>query len=152
MGNTLSIYELYAYVLKLFNISVVDYYKSNHFIILHSQPINEEVNYTMNAVNISFTESSINGGKKSQIKVDNESNRSIKNNSNRTKSEICQNSVLKLISTPTSIDDEYKSNFSSNNNAVYNYLECLDSITHRKFILDIYFYDFCHKLWKNNFL
>jgi hypothetical protein len=41
----LSIYEAYAYVLRLFNIHPIDYYLHNHFVILHLQKNNQAVNY-----------------------------------------------------------------------------------------------------------
>ena len=45
LGNSLSAYELYAYLLSIFSIQPIDYYLDNHFVILHLQKDNKEVNY-----------------------------------------------------------------------------------------------------------
>ncbi len=45
LDNKLTIYEVYSYVLRLFNIHPIDYYINNHFVILHLQKNNQEVNY-----------------------------------------------------------------------------------------------------------
>lgn len=151
LGNTLSIYELYAFILKLFNINAIDYYKSNHFVILHTQLGSEEVNYTVTDTRAT---------RPSSQALKSSSSSSLLSMRNNSKMEFCQNSVLKymMTSSPSEFVDStaFKSlrttTSSSNNVGRYTYLDCLDLTNDRKFILNVYFYEFCHNLWKNSFI
>jgi len=118
-GNTLSIYEFYARFLKFFNINAIDYYKSDHFVILHVQHDNKEINY--NFFNeCYFHQYFINLFEKLKSK-----------NKNDTKSGNIQN----LKQTICSMQDLTSKFLCFLNSKNYNF--------------NFHFYDFCVQLWKN---
>lgn len=154
----MSIYEFYAYILKLFNISMLDYYKSNHFVILHTHLGSASVNYTMRD---SRERSTLNRNTTKKYKTSLSSLELSPTNSDRV--EFCQDNLQKYAATSSLSELVDSSEFKSSREDISNsssqlthnwftYLDCLDLIEDKKFILNLYFYDFCHNLWKNSFL
>ena len=143
LGNTLPIYQFYAYLLSFFSVSVIDFYKFDHFVILHAQPENEEVNYnsvTTNNINLTTTTS-------------------VKNTSTMTSNRIDASSCINAARSGTLTTRSRFAHINSTNfdtksssdpmliSSSHQHFNCLNLISDRKFVLNIYFYEFCHKLW-----
>ena len=159
LGNSLGIYKLYAYILKLFKISMLDYYKSNHFVILHTHLGSATVNYTMRDWR---ERSTLNKNTTKKYKKSFSSLELSSRNNNRV--EFCKDILVKYVATSSMSEFIDSREFESSPEVIPNssswqltrnrftYLDCFDLIADKKFILNLYFYDFSHNLWKNCFL
>jgi hypothetical protein len=127
LGNTLNIYELYASFLKLFNINVSDFYKSDYFVILHEQK-EKPINY--NQVNGS---SSYLLGKKLLSAFG-----SVKNNSDPSGLVIQKGKCSYLNSKLKSLLASFNINLTGQ-----------DCQGLGKKFFDFHFYKFCLKLWND---
>lgn len=152
LGNTLTIYELYAFVLKFFNINAVDFYASDYFIILHSHVDHKEIDYRNFAyLNQNFGQ---NRSLASNPGIRVYSSLTLNDNTNKTaqnSTSFCINLIYDTInnglfnttwsSSSTSSTTVTTSTLSSD------YYDCLKLIDDRKLVLNFYFYEFCFKLW-----
>lgn len=137
---------------------MLDYYKSNHFVILHTHLGSATVNYTMRD---SRQRSTLNRNTTKKYKTSFSSLETSPKNNNTV--EFCKDILVKFAGTSSLSEFVDSKEFESSREVIPNsssqltsnrftYLDCFDLIEDKKFILNLYFYDFCHNLWKNSFL